>query len=252
MKILVKGGIWKNSEDEILKAAIMKYGLNNWSRVASLLNRKSAKQCKARWYEWLDPSVKKTEWSRDEEEKLMHLAKILPTQWQTIAPIVGRTAHQCMEHYERLLDRAQGKDEMDVNDPRRLRPGEIDPAPETKPARADAIDMDDDEKEMLQEARARLANIRGRKAKRKAREKMIEDARRLSHLQKHRELLAAGLGGYKKKFVRKGAIDYSTEIPFEIKPAAGRHALDDPEENPKARELRQKEGGPNLSILEGK
>jgi hypothetical protein len=34
----------KNSEDEILKAAIMKYGKNQWARVASLLPRKTAKQ----------------------------------------------------------------------------------------------------------------------------------------------------------------------------------------------------------------
>mmetsp|Transcript_17299 Transcript_17299/g.28575 ORF Transcript_17299/g.28575 Transcript_17299/m.28575 type:complete len:273 (+) Transcript_17299:80-898(+) len=70
MRILIKGGVWKNSEDEVLKAAVMKYGLNNWPRVASLLARKSPKQCKSRWYEWLDPSVKKTEWTREEEEKL--------------------------------------------------------------------------------------------------------------------------------------------------------------------------------------
>ena len=36
-----------------------------------------------------------------------------------------------------------------TEDPRRLRPGEIDPAPETKPARPDPIDMDEDEKEMV-------------------------------------------------------------------------------------------------------
>ncbi len=48
-------------------------------------------------YEWLDPSIKKTEWSRDEEEKLLHLAKLMPTQWRTIAPIIGRTAAQCLE-----------------------------------------------------------------------------------------------------------------------------------------------------------
>jgi len=30
-------------------------------------------------YEWLDPSIKKTEWTREEEEKLLHLAKIFPT-----------------------------------------------------------------------------------------------------------------------------------------------------------------------------
>lgn len=49
----------KRTQDEILKAAVMKYGLNQWSRISSLLVRKSAKQCKARWYEWLDPSIKK-------------------------------------------------------------------------------------------------------------------------------------------------------------------------------------------------
>jgi len=122
IRVMVKGGVWKNTEDEILKAAVMKYGLNQWPRVASLLNRKSAQQCKARWYEWLDPSIKKTEWTRGEEEKLLHLAKILPSQWRTIAPLVGRTAAQCLEHYERLLDTAQQQagelDEDRKDDPR--------------------------------------------------------------------------------------------------------------------------------------
>ena len=97
MRIMIKGGVWKNTEDEILKAAVMKYGKNQWSRISSLLVRKSAKQCKARWYEWLDPSIKKTEWTREEDEKLLHLAKRMPTQWRTIAPIVGRTPAQCLE-----------------------------------------------------------------------------------------------------------------------------------------------------------
>lgn len=57
----------------------------------------------ARWYEWLDPAIKKTEWTRVEDEKLLHLAKLLPTQWRTIAPVVGRTPAQCLERYEKLL-----------------------------------------------------------------------------------------------------------------------------------------------------
>ena len=132
---------------------------------------------------------------------------------------------QCLEHYERLLDQATRKVPSDVasaDDPRRLRPGEIDPNPESKPARPDPVDMfcwglervpshaglrrtrasvaaaaqaallvaharvsrlpsshrrDEDEKEMLSEARARLANTRGKKAKRKAREKRAPPAR---------------------------------------------------------------------------
>ena len=222
MRIMIKGGVWKNTEDEILKAAVMKYGKNQWSRISSLLTRKSAKQCKARWYEWLDPSIKKTEWNRDEEEKLLHLAKLMPCQWRTIAPIIGRTAAQCLEHYEKLLDAAQEKDEDydPSEDPRRLRPGEIDPNPETKPARPDPVDMDEDEKEMLSEARARLANTRGKKAKRKAREQQLEEARRLASLQKRRELRAAGIDIRTRKR-RAGFMDYNAEIPFEKKAAIG-------------------------------
>jgi Myb-like DNA-binding domain len=44
----------------------MKYGMNQWARCSSLLPKKTAHQCKARWFEWLDPSIKKTEWSREE------------------------------------------------------------------------------------------------------------------------------------------------------------------------------------------
>ena len=50
------------------------------------------------------------------------------------------------------------------------------------------------EKEMLAEARARLANTQGKKAKRKARERQMDEARRLASLQKRREMRAAGIG----------------------------------------------------------
>ena len=224
MTSMVKGGIWKNSEDEILKAAVMKYGLNNWARIASLLTRKTPGQCKARWFEWLDPSVKKTEWTRDEDEKLLHLSKIFPTQWRTIAPIVGRTAHHCQERYEKLLDETQGRLTLDEHDPRKLRPGEIDPTPEIRPAKADAVDMDDDEKQMLQEARARLANVHGKKATRKAQEEMVKEAKRLSEMQKEKELRAAGVFAPPKR-LKRGEMDYNKEIPFETQPHAGIHDL---------------------------
>jgi pre-mRNA-splicing factor CDC5/CEF1 len=95
------------------------------------------------------------------------------------------------------------------------------------------------EKEMLSEARARLANTQGKKAKRKARERQLEEARRLAMLQKKRELKAAGIMYVfpslslshlpsnanhnpsirpKKK---KGEMDYQADIPFEKQPAPG-------------------------------
>lgn len=45
-------------------------------------------------------------------------------------------------------DQAQRKEDGDdtIDDPRKLKPGEIDPNPETKPARPDPKDMDEDGK----------------------------------------------------------------------------------------------------------
>ncbi|KAG5220741.1 MYB transcription factor [Salix suchowensis] len=79
---------------------------------------------------------------------------------------------------------------------------------------------------MLSEARARLANTQGKKAKRKARERQLEEARRLAALQKRRELKAAGvLSGNMRNNSKKKGMDvrgsYNADIPFEKKAAPG-------------------------------
>lgn len=195
----------------------------------------------------------------------------MPTQWRTIAPIVGRTATQCLERYQKLLDEAESResDELGLGGPaggeaaapsaddvRRLRyaqayidffffkvnishtrPGELDPDPESKPARPDTIDLDEDEKEMLSEARARLANTQGKKAKRKARERQLEESRRLAVLQKRRELKAAGIN-IKVTTQKKGQMDYNADVPFEKQPAPGFYdTLEEQARNERQREM---------------
>ena len=44
----------------------------------------------------------------------------------------------------RCSTKAQQREGEEEEDPRKLRPGEIDPNPETKPARPDPVDMDED------------------------------------------------------------------------------------------------------------
>ena len=45
--------------------------------------------------------------------------------------------------------------------------------PESKPTKPDPIDMDEDQKEMICEARVRLVNAKGKKGKRLIRERML-------------------------------------------------------------------------------
>lgn len=118
----------------------------------------------------------------------------------------------------------------------RSRPGELDPDPESKPARPDTIDLDEDEKEMLSEARARLANTQGKKAKRKARERQLEESRRLALLQKRRELKNAGIN-IKIVNRKKGQMDYNADVPFEKKAVPGFYdTQEEAERNEKQRE----------------
>jgi pre-mRNA-splicing factor CDC5/CEF1 len=230
----------------------MKYGKNQWARISSLLTRKTPRQCKARWLEWLDPSIKKTEWAKEEDEKLLHLAKLMPTQWRTIGPVVGRTPAQCLERYQKLLDEAEmGLDQGPTSDDiRKLRPGEIDPDPESKPARPDPVDMDEDEKEMLSEARARLANTQGKKAKRKAREKQLMEARRLANVQKRRELKSANIAVVILDKYKYTGMDYNADIPFHRPQPAGFWDINEE----RLRESAEKKDMTNefLSTLEGK
>merc|ERR1712137_800285 len=102
--IVLKKALWKNSEDQILKAAVMKYGLNQWDRISSLLLSRSSKECKNRWYSWLNPRIKKTEWTFEEDERLIYLYYIFPAQWSTISSLIGRTVDSCVMRFEKLIN----------------------------------------------------------------------------------------------------------------------------------------------------
>lgn len=228
--IYVKGGVWTNVEDQILKAAVSKYGLTQWARVASLLPKKTAKQAKARWNEYLNPTINRTEWTKEDDQKLLNMAKLLPNQWRSIASVVGRTATHCVERYQKLLDDAlkEGGESEEDDDLKLSGPGietipALGSAYESLASRPDLEDMDEDEREMLSEARARLANTQGKKAKRKDRERMLEESKRVALLQKRRELKAAGINIslILRNKKRRKEFDYNADIPHERQPPPG-------------------------------
>lgn len=68
--------------------------------------------------------------------------------------------------------------------------------------------------------RARLANVSGKKAKRKARERQLEESRRLAQLQKRRELKAAGIN-IRITQKKTNHIDYNADVPLEKEVPAG-------------------------------
>ena len=206
--VYVKGGVWTNVEDQILKAAIQKYGTHQWSKVASLLYKKSARQCEVRWKEFLDPQLNFSDFTKEEDSRLLLLARRLPNQWRSIAELLGRTAQACIERYNRLL--AFPSSSSSSLPTLNLRVGELNPSADTQVARPDREEFDEDEREMLADAKARLLNTQGKKATRRVRERMLEESKRIAELQRRRELKQAGI----QTSLKRGRKKYSTEIDY--------------------------------------
>lgn len=165
---------WSTAEDDVIRQAVKKYGSNQWDRVATLLPRKSATQCRARWYEVLDPRLSHDQWTKEEDLLLLELANRLPNMWRSIGATLGnRSAGQCHERYEILHQRAA----LDLEKPGG-QAGSMDP---------------NAEKDMVTEANARMASSLGRKAKRKQRERMEDEAKFLKMMEENRVRLKKGL-----------------------------------------------------------
>ncbi|CCE63977.1 hypothetical protein TPHA_0G01400 [Tetrapisispora phaffii CBS 4417] len=232
--IYVKGGIWTNIEDQILKAAIQKYGTHQWSKISSLLQKKSAKQCELRWNEFLNPTLNLSAFTKEEDTKLLDLARKIPNQWRTIADLMGRPAQLCMDRYNDLLSNHLSREEVSKNGGTEddllqfqksmdFKLGEMNPVAESLVAKPDNGELETDEKEMLEEAKARLMNTQGKKATRKIRERMLEQSKHIAELQRRRELKQSKIDTKLKKGRKRYAteIDYNEDIIYEQTPIEG-------------------------------
>lgn len=72
-------------EDENLVQLAHKYGYKKWKVIAKEMKNKTAKQCRERWTNYLDPKLSFDEWEPEEDELLISKYKELGPKWSTIS-----------------------------------------------------------------------------------------------------------------------------------------------------------------------
>jgi len=88
---LVKGP-WTAEEDEKLKIWVSREGPTKWAQASGFINGRSGKQCRERWFNTLNPNVKKGNWSQEEDKIIFDLYQKYGSSWSKIARFIpGRT-----------------------------------------------------------------------------------------------------------------------------------------------------------------
>eukprot|EP00924_Labyrinthula_sp_SR-Ha-C_P003177 snap_masked-scaffold_15-processed-gene-1.24-mRNA-1 protein AED:0.06 eAED:0.06 QI:0/-1/0/1/-1/1/1/0/230 len=109
----IKKGSWTVAEDNKLRDLIYrKHGskvgeIRSWKFVEKHMNGRTAKQCRERWILSLDPTINRSEWEEEEDNKLLSLQRQYGNKWSLIKTLLdtNRTQNAVKLRFKKLRKR---------------------------------------------------------------------------------------------------------------------------------------------------
>ena len=102
-----KRGPWTKKEDETLLTVVKKYGAQNWTYLSQFIPLRVGKQCRERYYNHLDPNVRREPWSSEEDELIIKYHDMYGNKWTDISKAInnGRPPNSIKNRWNSTLKR---------------------------------------------------------------------------------------------------------------------------------------------------
>ncbi|KAK9149611.1 hypothetical protein Scep_008368 [Stephania cephalantha] len=113
----LKKGPWKPEEDLLLTRYIEVHGEGKWATVSKRSGlMRGGKSCRLRWKNYLRPNLKRGEMSKEEEDLIIRMHKLLGNRWSLIAGrLPGRTDNEVKNYWNTHLSKKYSQGQADTD-----------------------------------------------------------------------------------------------------------------------------------------
>lgn len=92
-------------EDDQLTEIVERIGTNDWELVSREMKKRTARQCRERWINYLSPELRNDPWTEEEDKLLDELYAEMGSRWHKIAEYFPTRSGNCVRNRYKLRQR---------------------------------------------------------------------------------------------------------------------------------------------------